>query len=182
MILIESNNDEVFNKKATGTSYYNNFLNNEDHNYMKLAKGVEGKIKYLTKDEYFDICSKVIFKVPIKKVYEAVSETLVIKYYNMMKKGIKFHLPYINYSNNSQEGRHRMIAANMLYEKDKFPVLIVTDYDIKNELGLPNNVKLNYGHTLSWIDEKDNYHSKYIGMDENKIKLEVKDMIDKGII
>ena len=60
-LINESINNKLFNLNKTGTSYYDSFLDPKEHDYMKLAKGLKGEIKYMTKDEYFKECSTKIF-------------------------------------------------------------------------------------------------------------------------
>lgn len=109
---------------STNTSYYDVFLDDESKvsrsnytvkDYYRFEKGVEGRIEYMTADEYFDRCNK--YSGDNYRLTGQRSLDKVLQYAKDMSKGDKFPLPYINQSKNNfgQEGRHRMLAASKVY-------------------------------------------------------------------
>ena len=82
--------------------------------------------------EYLQECAYNIFNnSTLERTVRGTSANSVTRYMNMMKKGIKFDTPYLNYRDKEQEGRHRAIAAYLLGYK-KIPVIVM----------LPNGRKL----------------------------------------
>lgn len=171
-------NESVINTNKTGMSYYDNFLNDKDHDYMKLTRGVQGRIVKMSPDEYISRIANDIFKVPVNTVVSQASEDSIDKYASMMKSGVKFNLPYINYADEGQEGRHRALAAKKVGEKE-IPVLIVTKYDRNKELGIPNksSIKLMYGNTIEWTDKSGHNHHESIGLDVSKLKSRIDQIV-----
>ena len=111
-------------------SYYCNFLNPKDLEYMQKAKGVTGEIVQMSPNEYFDECSK-IFNMPKDKLIAGVKDDPSIdtlrKVITQYKK--KLCIPMLNKATNQQEGRHRMYVLGDMFGWDKkFPVLVVTNY------------------------------------------------------
>ena len=128
-------NNDLF-EMSTHTSYYDNFLNDEDLAYMRKAKNRDGKIVMMTPDEYYKEASKLFSKhsdknVDVASLVKQRSNQFTDKYIEDMKNGDKFPLCYLNYADSSQEGLHRMLAAKRAFGPDvKYPVLVVTIYDI----------------------------------------------------
>lgn len=99
------------------------------NDYMRYEKGQDAKIEYMSPTEYLDRCVKDIFHgswnkdiVPIKK-YNA--ETIT-KYANAMMNGDKFPIPYLDYTTENQEGRHRALAVIEAFGEDSvMPVLVI---------------------------------------------------------
>lgn len=122
-----------FNTTTTGTSYYDNFLNDKDLKYMQDAKNLTGEVVMMTPEEYYQECADNIFKnTTANKLLNQRTNSFSDQYIKDMKKGDKFPLPYLNYSegHETQEGLHRMKAAGDAFGWDtKFPVLIVKDFD-----------------------------------------------------
>lgn len=128
----------VFNntpfKPDTTTSYYNDFLNSKDLEYMQAEKNRTGEIVMMTPDEYIQECADKVFNGRVDaeglKYQRSLSRTesggsLLEKYADDMKSGDKFPLCYINYADHNQEGLHRMMAAGEAFGWDKkYPVLV----------------------------------------------------------
>lgn len=54
----------------------------------------------------------------------------VEKYAENMKEGDVFPLPYLDYADNLQEGRHRALAFEKAFgEYKEFPVMVITEYE-----------------------------------------------------
>ncbi len=126
-------------KCDTDTSYYNDFLNDEDLKYKQEAKNRTGKIVMMSAKEYYDYCANDIFKgrhsveeLMQQREYSKFEDDtrFVDKYAEDMRNGAKFPLCYLNFADSSQEGLHRMYAAGEAFGwNTKFPVLVVTVYD-----------------------------------------------------
>lgn len=74
---------------------------------------------------------------------------LVQEYMKKMERGDKFHIPFIDYSDNSQEGNHRVIAAKKL-GVEEIPVLVVKKF-VKNPFPDPEEMgklRQEYGSPL----------------------------------
>ncbi len=105
---------EGFNIKTTGTSFGDE----------QLAK-FPNNIVSMTPKEYLERSAYEIFNSTIEKATRGVvQDSSIGKYADMMKEGTKFDLPYLNYKDKGQEGRHRAIAADMLGIAE-IPVLII---------------------------------------------------------
>lgn len=69
----------------------------------------------ITPQEYFDLCYRYVFNKAIPNIetdeIPGVSKKQAQEYAEMMKSGEKFLIPYINFRNENQEGRHRALAA-----------------------------------------------------------------------
>lgn len=129
----------IFDEKSTHVSYYDNFLDEKDLEYMRKSKNRDGKIVMMTPDDYYEEASK-IFKISsnnntdVASLVKQRSTKTIDKYVQDMKNGDQFPLPYLNYADGSQEGLHRMLAAKRAFGPDvKYPVLVVTAYDQKRE-------------------------------------------------
>ena len=129
-----SNANDVFSIKKTGMSYYDDLLpSSSQADYMRKNKNLEGRIEYLTPRQYFDICAKDIFNVPVNNLIqsrEVDSETLNKIKTVILKYKRQLPVTFINYAKKTQEGLHRMLAVAQLYGWNiKYPVLIIDYYD-----------------------------------------------------
>ena len=127
-------------KCDTGTSFGNDFLNKKDLKYRQEYKNRTGEIVMMSPEDYFWECSQYGFSkfVPVKdlKRQRRANQENVDFLKDLMKKGTKVDMCYINKADHGQEGLHRMMAAGDLYGWDKkFPVLVIDvyDQDIENE-------------------------------------------------
>ena len=174
--------EKLFNLSTTGTSMYDDFLNDQ-HDYMKLVKGKQGHIEMMTPYKYLATCANRIFKrgtsgrINIEEEMHRLNYQDILKYKGMMESGTKFHLPYLNYVDSSQEGRHRICAAYLLGAK-KVPVLVVTKYNHAKELGFPNkSFKLWYGHTLQYKSKDGTPTKIHVGLNVEAMKDTIKDIL-----
>ena len=123
-------NFEGFNTTTCGTDMSDFIPENEYHQYS-IEKwrpyGICGNddgwnyddayIAEITPEEYIRLCFKYIYKqefISMQKTLDssvAVLSDNVYKYAEQMKNGTKFDLPYIDFRKESQEGRHRALAA-----------------------------------------------------------------------
>jgi len=120
----------IFDTSTTGTSFYNDFLDGGDKEYLRKKYNLSGEIVQMTPQEYYDECAKHCFNTSAEKlkVERGEYDRNII---NHLKEVIltykrKFPLTYINYAERQQEGLHRMLTAAELFGWDtKHPVLIV---------------------------------------------------------
>lgn len=71
-----------------------------------------------------EIAYNIFDRATLESSLRGASASSVQKYMNMMKKGVKFDTPYLNYRDQQQEGRHRAIAAYLLGYK-RIPVIVM---------------------------------------------------------
>lgn len=139
-LLIEHFGPDVFNTSSTGNSV-GDCISSESlgrvtqRDYYMFEKGLTGIIRYMTCDEYINNCIKKIFHSDYTKtVTNAVDMDKVTEYANKMKNGTKFPMPYLDYVNNQQEGRHRALAYKQAFGSDaEFPVLEIFPTDVTND-------------------------------------------------
>lgn len=124
-------------ERSTHTSYYDNFLNDRDSEYMQKSKNRKGEIVMMSPNQYYYECANNVFQdssVERLLSQRRSNSELIQQYEEDMKNGDKFPLCYINYADSGQEGLHRMMAAGNVYGWDtKFPVLIVNTADTRRE-------------------------------------------------
>ena len=169
----------VINTQKTGMSYYDDFLNKKDHDYKKLAKGRKGEIIMMSPDEYINRLGKDIFHCSRERVMRGVEWKNVDKYTDMVSNGTKFNLPILNLADETQEGRHRALAAAKLGCK-KIPVLVVTEYDPYKELNMPKSFKLWYGHTIQYQKKDGTEAEVHVGLDEDAMKAKIAEIVKSG--
>lgn len=169
----------VIDTQKTGMSYYDDFLNKKDHDYKKLAKGRKGEIVMMSPDEYINRLGKDIFHCSRERVMRGVDWKNVDKYADMMSSGTKFNLPILNLADETQEGRHRALAAAKLGCK-KIPVLLVTEYDPYKELDMPKSFKLWYGHTIQYQKKDGTEAEVHVGLDEEAMKAKIAEIVKSG--
>lgn len=128
--LLESNRPNVFDNNSRQT--YGDLINPNSkvgnvttHDYYKFEKGKDAILSYMTGDEYIDKCIYNIFKSNYDKtVTNAVDWDKVDEYAELMKQGVKFPTPYLDYVNTGQEGRHRALAFKKAFgENAEMPVI-----------------------------------------------------------
>lgn len=116
-----------FNLKTTDVPLWNAILKKPA--YHKEAKGIERSIDFMSPEKYFE---KVERKLGIERETgkphkDWADPEIVKKYAKEMEEGAKFPMPGLEYGNKAyfgQEGRHRMLAAEML-GIDRVPVLVM---------------------------------------------------------
>ena len=112
-------------RPATQTEY-EGFTTETDVPYiLELLENGKAWVAEMSPKEYLERCAFDIFdKGTLESTAAAVDITNVNKYADQMEAGEQFAVPYLNYSSQNQEGRHRALAA-MLNGYDKIPVVIV---------------------------------------------------------
>ena len=124
-LLREGLNGGLYFNNSTGISDYDKLIDNKINNKY-------GEIDYMTSDEYMGYVSE-LQGTSKSAQYKLLSKSNLGYIINGMKSGELYNIPYIDYSNNSQEGRHRIVSANELSPGFKFPVLIVRESMVDNE-------------------------------------------------
>lgn len=123
--------NDIFDITKTGMSYYDNFLNPNDLQYMQKSKGLTGHIEYMRPGDYFKYTGMFFNKSPEQDYKDTIRNSDNIEHLKqvILKYKRKFPLPYLNFVDKQQEGRHRMaVAAQLFGWNEKFPVLVVTEY------------------------------------------------------
>lgn len=172
-------NTEVFRTDKTGMSYYDDFLNVKDHDYKRLAKGLQGEIIYMAPMEYVKRLGTDIFHCSLERVMRGVDHDNVQQIMDKMTSGTKYNLPILDLANETQEGRHRALAADKLGVK-KIPVLVVTKWDAHKELKMPKSMNLWYGHTIEWTRKDGTPGRETVGLDLTKVRKKVEEIIKSG--
>ena len=146
------------------------------HDYQKFEKGKDSKIVYMTADEYINECINNIFKSNYEStVTNAVDMNTVYKYVFDMKHGDIFPIPYLNYVNHQQEGRHRMLAFKLLNGEDaKAPVLVIFETNASED-EIKDYCKRKWGKADPyWVD----YIKRALGLlDEEELEPDLDDEI-----
>lgn len=180
-------------------SYYDNFLNPKDLAYMEDAKNRTGKIVYMTPEEYYEACVEYCFPdTTVERLKEERTfDSESLKYHNeLLDRGEKFNLCFINKTNNGQEGLHRMMVVGNRYgwNNTKYPVLIVSylDEEIEKELELRRNIsefEFNYMDDIVDYVLWSNYYLEDVENTEQwrqdfcqKLSERTKDELDKDIL
>ena len=125
------NANNFFDTNRTGFSYYDNFLNDKDLQYMQKAKGLTGHIEEMSPRDYFKYSAQFFNMSPETLINKIKNDEEAMN--NLREMASKYKrrlmLPYLNFSNNQQEGNHRMLlAAELLGWDTKLPVLCIYDY------------------------------------------------------
>ena len=116
----EVKNDDIFDVTQTGMSFYDQAIpGNRDYQYMIDEKNLKGTIVQMTPQEFYECCAKDIFK---RGTVDSIkqSRSYDTYYINKLKSVIidkkkKFPLTFLDYSENEEEGLHRMYVAGELF-------------------------------------------------------------------
>ena len=115
-----------FDVTKTGVSFYNQFLT--DPSYMEEYKNLKHSIIMMTPEEYFKECAKIFNSSKQKQIDQTKADRKNIEHLKQVLTQYKrtFPLTYLNYAEETQEGRHRMYVVGELLGWDKkFPVMII---------------------------------------------------------
>lgn len=116
----------VFDQATTGTSYYNDFINNPD--YMRKDKNLKSEIVWMTPKEYFEGCADIFNSTLEKQISQTKADKNTFNHLMTVLKKYKrtFPIGFLNYADKGQEGRHRMLVAAEYSGWDvKQPVLVI---------------------------------------------------------
>ena len=137
MILLESGKASYFNPKKVGVSMYDDMMDNP--NYYKNIKNKIFEVVWMTPMEYINKCADG-FKSTNDRLIKSRTNKYSDKYADMMSRGTKFNMLYLDYSGSkgfSQEGLHRAVAAMSIDPDKKIPVMVVTDWKSKKDFRVP---------------------------------------------
>lgn len=155
--LLESVNYGFFADRTTIPIYDAILFGKYDQVPSKYSDWV-GEIKFMTKEEYIEECAK-LQRTNYADQFRMISDDNVKDIEDGMRKGIKYYMPYLNYVDRAQEGRHRVIAASNLGQK-KMPVLILTRDEDKGITDISNMVG-------KWKDLVENSGKYYLEIPDN---------------
>ena len=100
LIPVQQEEYEGFTTKKTSNSFGDEYLEN--------GRGV---ICEMSPKEYLERCAYEIFSGTMETTLNGVDDEIANGYAEQMRSGVKFDLPYLNYRDSGQEGRHRAVAA-----------------------------------------------------------------------
>lgn len=112
---------------------YDSLLNKDYDRIPSDWKNYSAKLEYMSPEEYIRRVSD-IQDVPYEEQSRYIDSNKVKEYAKEMSNGAKFPIPYLNYADKNQEGRHRAMASKMLTDKD-IPVVIVTKDQVNKDGG-----------------------------------------------
>lgn len=176
-LLVEHFGPDVFNTKSTGNGV-GDCISDEKvgkvtlRDYYTYEKGKAGIIKYMTADEYIDNCIHKIFHSTYDRtITNAVDMEKVSEYADKMRRGVLFPMPYLDYTTNQQEGRHRALAYKQAFGSDaEFPVLEIYPTDVTDD-EIYNYCTRKWGNGDMWFE--------YVAYGLGRTKKEVCDYLGK---
>lgn len=171
--------DRIFDERTTGVSFYNQFLDSKDSEYLRDKKNLRGEIVQMSPNEYYSECGKHGFGHPVsaeslksqrasdKSTIEHLKQVLTV-----YKK--RFPMAFINYAENGQEGLHRMYVAGELlgWDAPKHPVLCIYWADEERH---EQDVKAKQRAEVECAIEsavRDSLHYKYVEISEFEEQLQ----------
>ena len=123
-----------FDTSKTGISFYNQFLT--DPAYMEDYKNLKHNIVMMTPEEYFEECAHIFNSSKQKQIDQTGWDKNILSHLKevLIKYKKTFPITFLNYAEESQEGRHRMYVVGELLGWDKkFPVMIINWADPKKQ-------------------------------------------------
>lgn len=126
---LNKDNNYGFFKPVSSIPDYDKVLFGKNNELPKKYEFWDAEIKWMSKDEYLMECSR-LQNTSYSDQFKYIVGWKVQQIMEKMKDGVKFNMPYLNYVENEQEGRHRVVAADNLGQK-LIPVLVL--YDINED-------------------------------------------------
>jgi hypothetical protein len=126
---LNEDNSYGFFKTVSSIPDYDNVLFGKNNELPKKYEFWDAEIKWMSKDEYLVECSR-LQNTSYSDQFKYIVDWKVQQIMEKMKDGVKFGMPYLNYVENEQEGRHRVVAADNLGQK-LIPILVL--YDINED-------------------------------------------------
>jgi hypothetical protein len=114
-----------------------------------------GEIKFLTLEEYINECAR-LQGTSYQDQFKYINKSNVDDIKQNMRNGAKYDMPYLNYVNKQQEGRHRVMAASQLGQ-NKIPVLCLYQDVVESD----NNISDMIGKWDDLIKINDSYYVKF---------------------
>jgi hypothetical protein len=123
---------DIFRTDKTGFSFYDSLIpGHKDNDYFRDRKNLVGKIVMMSPGKYVDECIKHGFNHDVnpdnvRKSREGQLDKEGDKHelLELMRKGEKWWMPFLNYAQRGQEGLHRAVLAERLGLAE-IPVLVV---------------------------------------------------------
>lgn len=129
--LVESESQdwrEYFTDKTTGVSYYDDFLDHSEEEYLKKNKNRVGEVVMMSPKEYLQRVATMFDSSYYKQYMIASEESSQEEFEKIIDRGEKLWMPYISEKDVAQEGRHRAYFA-MRKGISEIPVLVISVYD-----------------------------------------------------
>ena len=127
-------NSYGFFKTVSSIPDYDKILFGKNYELPKKYAFWYAKIEFMSKEDYFRECAR-IQNTSYSDQFRYVVDNKVQLIMERMEDGVKFDMPYLNYVENEQEGRHRVVAADNLGQK-LIPILVLDDVEEDNSLEL----------------------------------------------
>ena len=169
---LENNSSYGYFKNKTNIPDFDAILFNQLSNLPKKYHDWFGEIKFLSAEDYIYECAK-LQDTTYQDQFKYIDKSNVDDIKENMRNGVKYNMPYLNYVNKQQEGRHRVIAANQLGQK-KIPVLCLYQDTIQYD----NNISDKIGKWDDLIKIDDSYYVKF--NKDFKSQLNLLECIAKG--
>ena len=115
-------NVDIIDSSHTDIGKYDNMLKSPE--YHKKEKGVKFEIVNMSPDEYLSKVAQMQ-GVSLSDTLRMISEENMQELREVVKAGKKLPLPFLDYADNFQEGRHRAVLAKELGQTS-IPVMIIT--------------------------------------------------------
>lgn len=167
---------DVVDSNKTGMSFYDQFLNSSETDYLRNQKNLQGQVVYMSPNEYYEQCARRIFNTTVEnlKRQRYADQTTI----NKLKEVLltykrKLCMPVLNYAEQGQEGLHRMLVIGDLYGwEHKVPVLVVDWYD--SDLAKQRETKKRQDRIDSYVNRaiKNALEYNYRNIEELKLQLE----------
>lgn len=120
----ESIGEAVFEIDNPDAPLYRTMI--DDPEYYEEVKGMQYNIEFMTAREYIENTAR-IHRSNYYEELSVISQEKVQEYADLMKNGTVFPIPWLDFVDNYQEGRHRALAFKKAFgDLEKFPVFVVT--------------------------------------------------------
>lgn len=133
---VDLSKGDVIDTTKVGMSYYDDYLDEKEADYLLKKTGTVGKIVMMSPQKYYEECATKIFNTSVDKLKRsryAEEETLSHLKNVLTKYGKKFPLPFLNYADHQQEGLHRMTVIGDMFGWDHEVPVLVVDYKDESE-------------------------------------------------
>ena len=115
-----------FDTTKVGIPFYDEFLTDPD--YMEEVKNLRHEIVKMSPRDYFQECAKIFNSTIERQISQTAADDQTFDHLKDVLQIYKktFPIAFLNYAQNSQEGRHRMYCVGELLGWDKkFPVMVI---------------------------------------------------------
>ena len=176
-----------FDVRKTGMSFYNQFFTDPD--YMEEYKNLKHKIIELSPKEYFRECARIFNSTYENQINQTKADKQTLAHLKEVLQKYKktFPITFLNYAENSQEGRHRMYVVGELLGWDKkFPVMIVEHaneekYKIEKEDSEKAQLIYIKDTIEQCIDKVNSFHCYDIIEFQDELELQLNYILDSNI-